>query len=91
MTFLLGATAGLSGAIAHPTKVAYATRGECERAAAASAKQDRERLVNLEIFLTIGAAQSTFHEDWRCEYDEKRMRGTSSTIASTEGRSSLPT
>lgn len=68
-TLLLGATAGLSSAIAHPTNVPYATRGECERAAAESAKQDRERLVNAGIFPTIGAAQSTFHEDWRCEYD----------------------
>jgi hypothetical protein len=71
MTLLLSATAGLSGAIAHPTNVAYETRGECEKAAAASAKQDRERLVALGIFPTIGAALSTFHEDWRCEYDEE--------------------
>ncbi|QNM82570.1 hypothetical protein H8M03_11270 [Sphingomonas sabuli] len=66
---LLGATVGLSSAIAHPTGVAYETRGECERAAAASAKQDRERLVGAGIFPTVGAAQSTFHDDWRCEYD----------------------
>ena len=70
-TPLLGAVAGLSGAIAHPTNVPYATRGECERAAAESARQDRERLVDRGIFPTIGAAQSTFHEDWRCEYDEE--------------------
>lgn len=69
-TFLLAATAGLSGAVAHPTNVAYPSRGVCERAAAESAKQDRERLVDNGIFPTIGAAQSTFHEDWRCEYDE---------------------
>ena len=41
MSLLLGSTVGVGGAIAHPTNVAYATRGECERAAAASAKQDR--------------------------------------------------
>ena len=71
MTLLLGATAGLSSAFAHPTNVAYETRGGCERASAASAKEDRERLVALGIFPTTGAAQSTFHEDWRCEYDEE--------------------
>jgi len=68
---LLGATIGFSGAIAHPTTIAYDSRGECERAAAESAKQDRERLVSLGIFPTIGAAQSTFHEDWVCEFDEE--------------------
>lgn len=70
-TLLLGATVGLSSAIAHPTNVAYDSRGDCERAAAESAKQDRERLAASGIFPTIGAAQSTFHEDWRCEYDEE--------------------
>jgi hypothetical protein len=71
MALILGATFGVGGAIAHPTNVPYATRGECERASAESAKQDRERLDELGIFPTIGAAQSTFHEDWRCEYDEE--------------------
>lgn len=70
-TLILSATVGMGGAIAHPTNVPYATRGECERASAESAKQDRERLVALGIFPTIGAAQSTFEEDWRCEYDEE--------------------
>lgn len=71
VTLILSATVGAGGAIAHPTDVPYATRGECERASAESAKQDRERLIALGIFPTIGAAQSTFHEDWRCEYDEE--------------------
>ena len=71
LTLVLSATVGVSAAIAHPTDVPYATRGECEQASAESAKQDRERLVALGIFPTIGAAQSTFHEDWRCEYDEE--------------------
>jgi hypothetical protein len=68
---VLGVAIGGSAAIAHPTDVPYESRGECERAAAKSAKQDRERLVDLGIFPTIGAAQSTFHEDWRCEYDDE--------------------
>ena len=71
MTLVLGATVGLGGAMAHPTDVPYDNRGECERASAESAKLDRERLAELGIFPTIGAAQSTFHEDWRCEYDEE--------------------
>lgn len=70
-TLILAATVGVSGAIAHLTTVPYTTRGECELASADSAKQDRERLVALGIFPTIGAAQSTFHEDWRCEYDQE--------------------
>ena len=71
LTLVLSATVGASAAMAHPTDVPYATRGECEQASAVSAKQDRERLVALGIFPTIGAAQSTFHEDRRCEYDEE--------------------
>lgn len=70
MTLVLGATVSGGAAIAHPTDVAYSSRGECERAAAESAKKDRERLVSLGIFPTIGAAQSTFHDDWQCEYDD---------------------
>ncbi|MES2903867.1 MAG: hypothetical protein V4696_06760 [Pseudomonadota bacterium] len=70
VTIIMGATVSVGGAFAHPTDIAYATRGECERASAESAKQDRERLVDFGIFPTTGAAQSTFHEDWRCEYDE---------------------
>jgi hypothetical protein len=71
MTLALGTTICGGAAIAHPTNVPYASRGECERAAAESAKNDRERLVSLGIFPTIGAAQSTFHEDWQCEYDDE--------------------
>lgn len=71
MIFLAGATLCMGPAFAHPVGVPYETRGECERAAAASAHEDRERLVDAGIFPTIGAAQSTFHDDWRCEYDEE--------------------
>lgn len=67
----LVALAAGSAVLAHPINTPYASRGECERAAAESAKSDRERLVALGIFKTIGAAQSTFHDDWRCEYDEE--------------------
>ena len=71
IALVLGTTVSGGVAMAHPTDVAYASRGECERASADSAKRDRERLVEAGIFPTIGAAQSTFHEDWRCEYDEE--------------------
>ena len=71
MALFLCASASGGAALAHPTDVPYATRGECERAAAKSAKEDRERLAALGIFPTIGAAQSTFHDDWRCEYDQQ--------------------
>jgi hypothetical protein len=57
-------------AAAHPTDVAYETRGECERAYAEANKLDRERLVALGIFETNGAAQRTFRELFACEYDE---------------------
>lgn len=72
MTLIACATVGGGAAMAHPTDVPYQTRGECERASAASAKEDRERLVARGIFPTLGAAQSTFHEDWRCEYDDEQ-------------------
>ena len=58
-----------SVAVAHPTNVPYATRGECEVAYETSSKLDRERLVNLGIFDTIGAAQSTFRDLFQCEYN----------------------
>ena len=69
-TALLLSAIGGGTALAHPTDIPYKTRGECERAAAESAKADRERLVGMGIFPTLGAAQSTFHEDWRCEYND---------------------
>ena len=68
---IVSAVASGTATFAHPTDVPYASRGECERAAAESAKNDRERLVAGGIFPTIGAAQSTFHEDWKCEYDDE--------------------
>lgn len=62
--------AGTGTALAHPTGVAYETRGECEAAYAESSKLDRERLVELGVFDSPGAAQRTFDEIFACEYDE---------------------
>jgi hypothetical protein len=60
-----------SAAAAHPTDIPYQTRGECERAYAASSKLDRERLVAIGVVDNNGAAQKTFNETFRCEYDEE--------------------
>ena len=57
-------------AAAHPTDIAYETRGECEAAYAESSKLDRERLVAAGVFPSPGAAQRTFNEIFACEYDE---------------------
>ena len=63
--------AGLAAqAPAHPTNIPFDTRGECEAVYAESSKLDRERLVELGVFPTNGAAQRTFNETFRCEYDE---------------------
>lgn len=60
-----------SFASAHPVGVAYETRGECEVAFEKSSKLDRERLVDqLGVFESYGAAQSTFRDTFKCEYDE---------------------
>jgi hypothetical protein len=60
-----------SAAFAHPTDIAFETRGKCEAAYAESSKLDRERLVDtLGVFETYGAAQRTFNERFSCEYDE---------------------
>ena len=69
---IAGACMGLcaAGAIAHPTDEAYASRGECESAYAKASKLDRERLVEVGIFPTPGAAQRTFRDRFVCEYDE---------------------
>lgn len=70
---VIGGVAGAlaaAAAVAHPTDVAYDSRGECEAAYAESSKEDRERLVANGIFPTIGAAQSTFRDRFVCEYDE---------------------
>ena len=69
---IMGLAAGLgsAAALAHPTDVAYATRGECESAYAAASKLDRGRLVELGFFESPGAAQRTFRDRFRCEYDE---------------------
>lgn len=62
---------GLSAyAAAHPTDEDYDTRGECEAAYAEASKLDRERLLELGIFDTRGAAQRTFKDLFACEYDE---------------------
>jgi hypothetical protein len=60
-----------AAALAHPTDIAFGTRGECEAAYAASSKLDRERLVEMGMAPTKGAAQRTFNETFRCEYDEE--------------------
>lgn len=65
------AVTAASVAVAHPTDIAFDTRGECEAAYAASSKLDRQRLVDLGYFDTKGAAQKTFNETFRCEYDEE--------------------
>jgi len=65
----LAALACASTATAHPTDVTFSSRGECEAAFADSSKSDRERLVELGIFDTFGAAQSTFRDMFRCERD----------------------
>ena len=57
-------------AAAHPTDVAYGSRGECEAAYAQASKFDRERLTELGIFPTPGSAQRTFRDRFVCEYDE---------------------
>lgn len=62
------ATAGVASA--HPTNEAYATRGACEAAFAEASKLDRERLVQLGVFNTLGEAQRTFRDLFKCEYDE---------------------
>ncbi|MCT2557432.1 hypothetical protein N0B51_00410 [Tsuneonella sp. YG55] len=67
---LLGALA--TAAAAHPTNVRYETRGQCEVAFAESSKLDRERIVDLGFFPTIGAAQRTFRDTFECRYDAER-------------------
>jgi hypothetical protein len=54
---------------AHPTDIPFQTRGDCESAYAASSKLDRERLLALGLVPNQGAAQKTFNETFRCEYD----------------------
>jgi hypothetical protein len=58
-------------ATAHPTDVAFETRGQCEVAYARSSKLDRERLLALGIVDSIGAAQSTFKDTFECQYDDE--------------------
>ena len=59
-------------AIAHPTDVAYPTRGACEVAYEQASKDDRDFLVAAGIFDTIGAAQSTFKDLFQCQYDAEQ-------------------
>ena len=71
MTAALAAGLSVSGiALAHPTTIPYDTRGECEAAYAEFSKFDRERLVEMGVFDSLGEAQRTFNEIFRCEYDE---------------------
>lgn len=65
------AFAATSAAVAHPTDIAFETLGKCEAAYAESSKLDRERLVALGFVENNGAAQKTFNETFRCEYDEE--------------------
>ncbi len=62
-----------SGVVAHPTDIPYETRGECESAYAEFSKFDRNRLVDLGVFETRGAAQSTFQDIFACEYFEEEQ------------------
>ena len=68
---LLAATSLMiaAAAQAHPTGIPYDTRGECEAVFADASKFDRERLVEVGIFDTYGAAQRTFRDLFQCEYD----------------------
>lgn len=59
-------------AIAHPTGIPYPTRGACEVAFEQASKEDRDQLVALGIFDTIGAAQSTFNDLFQCQYDPEQ-------------------
>lgn len=56
-------------AVAHPTGIPYPTRGACEVAYEEASKDDRDFLVAMGIFDTIGAAQSTFRDLFECQYD----------------------
>ena len=69
----VAATAAITAgaAVAHPTDIPFDTRGDCESVYAESSKLDRERLVNLGFVDNNGAAQKTFNETFRCEYDEE--------------------
>jgi hypothetical protein len=59
-------------ASAHPTDIPYATRGACEVAYEQASKNDRDMLVGLGIFDTIGAAQRTFNDLFQCQYDPEQ-------------------
>ena len=72
LVFGIAALASAGSVLAHPTDIAFETRGECEAAYAESSKLDRERLVDeLGFFETYGAAQRTFKERFSCEYSEE--------------------
>lgn len=67
-----GAMIPAGSASAHPTGIAYPTRGACEVAYEQASKNDRDMLVALGIFDTIGAAQSTFNDLFQCQYDPEQ-------------------
>ena len=69
-----GTSLASSGVVsAHPTNIPFPTRGACEVAYEESSKLDRERLVDLGIFDTKGAAQRTFKDLFQCEYDPEEQ------------------
>ncbi len=59
-------------ATAHPTDIPYPTRGACEVAYEQASKDDRDFLVEIGVFDTIGAAQSTFKDLFQCQYDPEQ-------------------
>jgi hypothetical protein len=67
-----GAVIPTGSASAHPTGIPYPTRGACEVAYEQASKNDRDMLVALGIFDTIGAAQSTFNDLFQCQYDPEQ-------------------
>lgn len=57
--------------LAHPTDVAYASRGECEAAFAAASKEDRDFLVGIGVHENNGDFQKGIHDLFECEYVEE--------------------
>lgn len=59
------------GAVAHPTDVPYATRGECEVAYAEANKTDRDFLVSKGVFDNNGQFQMGVRDLFECQYNEE--------------------
>jgi hypothetical protein len=68
----VGTTVPIGGAVAHPTGIPYPTRGACEVAFEQASKDDRDFLVSIGVFDTIGAAQRTFNDLFECQYDPEQ-------------------